>query len=132
MMEQTPGMKGFTELATWSFLQPGNGQKANIPLLKEAVNDLCQMTTQKSAGQKSPLSGEKYNNKDLSVAENLERVKFTIICEAVLLVLSGKLDGLEEDSMTLADNIRSFDDETLAQLLTKMVSNAVKASVLAH
>lgn len=30
--------------------------------------------------------------------------------------------------MTLADNIRSFDDETLAQLLTKMVSNAVKAS----
>lgn len=43
-------------------------------------------------------------------------------------MLSGKLDGLEEDSMTLADNIRSFDDETLAQLLTKMVSNAVKAS----
>ena len=37
MMEQEPGMKGFTELATWAFLQPGNGQKANISLLKDAV-----------------------------------------------------------------------------------------------
>lgn len=43
-------------------------------------------------------------------------------------MLSGKLDGLEEDSMTLADNIRSFDDETLAQFLTKIVSNTAKAS----
>ena len=44
MMEQTEAMKGFTELAMWSFLQPGNGQKADIGLLKEAVHELCQMT----------------------------------------------------------------------------------------
>ena len=95
-MEQEPGMKGFTELATWAFLQPGNGQKVNIPLLKDAVRELCQMTMQKSAGQKSPHSGKKYNPKDICVAENLEMVKFTIICEATLLVLSGALDKLEE------------------------------------
>ena len=94
MMEQTQGMKGFTELAIMSFLQPGHGQKADISLLKEAVHDLCQMTMQKTAGQKRPNGKGKYNEKDLSW-DNLERVKFTIICEAVLLVLSGELDQLE-------------------------------------
>ena len=95
-MEQTQGMKGFTELAIMSFLQPGHGQKADISLLKEAVHDLCQMTMQKTAGQKRPSGKGKYKEKDISW-DNLERVKFTIICEAVLLVLSGKLDILEED-----------------------------------
>ena len=93
-MEQSKGMKGFTTLAIWTYLQPGHGQQANIPLLKEAVHDLCQMTMQKTAGQKKPNGKGKYAEKDLSW-DNLERVKFTIICEAVLLVLSGKLDELE-------------------------------------
>ena len=96
MLEQTQGMKGCTELAIMSFLQPGHGQKADILLLKEAVHDLCQMTMQKTAGQKRPNGKGKYNEKDLSW-DNLERVKFTIICEAVLLVLSGKLDVLEDE-----------------------------------
>lgn len=96
MMKQTKGMEGFTELAMWSFLQPGHGQKADIPLLKEAVHDLCQMTMQKTAGQKKPSGKGKYKEKDISW-DNLERVKFTIICEAVLLVLSGKLDQLEAE-----------------------------------
>jgi hypothetical protein len=43
---------------------------------------------QKTAGQRKNKKG------DISW-DNLERIKFTIICEAVLLVLSGKLDGLE-------------------------------------
>ena len=42
-----------------------------------------------------PSGKGKYKEKDISW-DNLERVKFTIICEAVLLVLSGKLDKLED------------------------------------
>ena len=89
-MEQESGMKGFTELMTWAFLQPGSAAKPNITALKLAVADLCRMTTQKTAGQR------KNKKSDLSW-DNLERVKFTIIAEATLLVLSGKLDGLEEN-----------------------------------
>lgn len=74
------------DLAIWSFLQPHH-QEVDIEGLKEAVNELIQMTTQKTAGQRT-------GSKDLSF-DNLERVQFTIICEAVLLVLSGKLDNIE-------------------------------------
>ena len=87
-IEQEKGMAGLTEMALWSFLQPGPHQHPNIPALKEAVKDLCRMTMQKTAGQRKGKKG------DISW-DNLEQVKFTIICEAVLLVLSGKLDGLE-------------------------------------
>ena len=87
-IEEEKGMAGLTEMALWSFLQPGPHQHPNIPALKEAVNDLCRMTMQKTAGQRKGKKG------DISW-DNLEQVKFTIICEAVLLVLSGKLDGLE-------------------------------------
>lgn len=87
-MEQEKGMASLTEMALWSFLQPGSHQHPNISVLKEAVNDLCHMTMQKTAGQRKGKKG------DISW-DNLERVKFTIICEAVLLVLSGKLDELE-------------------------------------
>ena len=87
-MEQEKGMAGLTEMALWSFLQPGSHQHPNISVLKEAVNDLCHMTMQKTAGQRKGKKG------DISW-DNLELVKFTIICEAVLLVLSGKLDELE-------------------------------------
>ena len=47
------------------------------------------MATQKTAGQRKDKKG------DLSW-DNLERVKMGILCEAVALVLSGKLDELEE------------------------------------
>lgn len=96
-MEQEQGMKGFTELTTWAFLQPGSAAKPNITALKEAVSELCRMATQKTAGQRNHKSGRKYNERDIDVAANLERVKFTIIAEATLLYLSGKLDELEED-----------------------------------
>ena len=76
------------DFSMWAAFQDG-GQRANIPLLKELVAQWIQMTMQKSAGQRRDKPG------DLSW-NNLERVKMGILCEAVALVLSGKLDKLEE------------------------------------
>lgn len=74
------------DFSMWAAFQAG-GQTANIPLLKQLVNQWIQMATQKTAGQRG--------GKDLSW-DNLERVKMGILCEAVALVLSGKLDELED------------------------------------
>lgn len=73
----------------WSFLMT-HGQKANIKALKEYVYDLIQLTTQKDAGQRG-------NKKNISF-DDLDMIKFSIICEATALVLSGKLDALEDES----------------------------------
>lgn len=72
----------------WDFLKDGK-QEANITALKDAVYTLIQMTTQKDAGQRKDSKGMPF--------EILDMVKWQIICEAVCLVLSGKLDGLEEE-----------------------------------
>ncbi len=69
----------------WAAFRAG-GQAANILMLKELVDQWLQMAAQKTAGQRG--------GKDLSW-DNMERVKMGILCEAVSLVLSGKLDGLE-------------------------------------
>lgn len=69
----------------WNFLQMG-GIKANYPALKRACLEMRQMMTQKTAGQR------KDRPKDLSW-DNLERVKVTIICEAMALVFSGEYEG---------------------------------------
>lgn len=71
----------------WNFLKDGK-QEANITALKNAVYTLIQMTTQKDAGQRKDLKGVPF--------EILDMVKWQIICESVCLVLSGKLDGLED------------------------------------
>lgn len=71
----------------WDFLKDGK-QEANITALKNAVYTLIQMTTQKDAGQRG-------NSKNVPF-EILDMVKWQIICESVCLVLSGKLDGLED------------------------------------
>lgn len=68
----------------WAFMQMG-GLKADYPALKEACMELRQMMIQKTAGQR------KDKPKDLSW-DNLERVKVTIICEAMALVLSGEYE----------------------------------------
>jgi hypothetical protein len=68
----------------WAFMQMG-GLKADYPALKEACMELRKMMTQKTAGQR------KDKPKDLSW-DNLERVKVTIICEAMALVLSGEYE----------------------------------------
>ena len=72
----------------WDFLKDGH-QEADVKALKDAVYNLIQMATQKTAGQRSD------HPKHISF-EVLELLKWQIICEAVALVLSGKLDKLEE------------------------------------
>lgn len=75
--------------AMWFFLTDG-GQKENIPALKEYVYDLIKMTTQKDAGQRG-------NAKNIPW-EHLEMTIFSIVCEATALVLSGRLDELDDNS----------------------------------
>lgn len=74
----------------WSFLQMG-GLKSNYPALKEACMEMCQMMLQKTAGQR------KDRPKDIPF-DNLERVKATIIVEAMALVLSGDFEKLQPSS----------------------------------
>lgn len=76
------------EVGIWAMLQPEHAGQPDIPLLKESVRDLCRMTMQKTAGQRKDRRG------DISF-DNLDRLKWTILMEACLLVLSGKLDALE-------------------------------------
>lgn len=71
--------------ALWTALR---NQKPNIPLLKEAVDELCHMLTQKTAGQR------KNKPKDVPF-DSLPRIKMTVLVEATALVLSGALDELE-------------------------------------
>ena len=80
------------ELGIWSAFQPGAHHNPNIKALKQAVNDLCHLTMQKTAGQKKYAKAG-----DLSF-DDLDGIKWTILIEAVILVLSGKLDGMEDES----------------------------------
>lgn len=78
--------EGLENFALWTAFQ---NQKPNIPLLREAVDELCHMLTQKTAGQR------KSKPRDVPF-DSLPRVKMTILAEATALVLSGALDGLED------------------------------------
>ena len=70
----------------WAFLMD-RGQQENIPELKAAVYRLIRMTTQKTAGQQ----------KAAHISwETLDMEIMRIVIEATALVLSGKLDALEE------------------------------------
>ena len=64
-------------------------RKAKNPELKEACMEMRQMIMQKTAGQR------KDRPKDIPW-ENWERVKVTIVCEAMALVLSGEYEPKEE------------------------------------
>ena len=72
----------------WHFMEMG-GLKANYPAMKEACMEMRQMIMQKTAGQR------KDRPKDIPW-ENWERVKVTIVCEAMALVLSGEYEPKEE------------------------------------
>lgn len=72
----------------WYFLQTGS-QKANVPALKEYVYDLIKATTQKDAGQRGHADRIDWNHLDM--------IMMNIVCEATALVLSGKLDDLEDE-----------------------------------
>lgn len=73
----------------WKFLMDG-GQEANIPALKEYVYDLIKVTTQKDAGQRGKAGNIPFAHVDM--------IMFSIVCEATALVLSGKLDEIEDDN----------------------------------
>lgn len=74
----------------WDFLKDGSYKEANVKQLKESVYDLISMTAQKGGGSHPNQFGR------MIPFEMLDLVKWSIICEAVALVLSGKLDELEE------------------------------------
>jgi hypothetical protein len=69
------------------------GQEPNIKLLKNAVDRLSLALTQKDGGRGK--STDKAVNFD---SPELEMIQFTILCEAVALVLSGKLDELDDET----------------------------------
>lgn len=71
----------------WTFLMD-YGQEADIQSLKEYVYDLIGMTTQKTAGQRKTKKGINW--------VELEPTLMAIVIEATCLVLSGRLDELEE------------------------------------
>lgn len=73
----------------WDFLKDGK-HEPNIAALKDAVYTLIQMTVQKDAGQRGTSGNVPFAMLDI--------VKWQIICEAVCLVLSGRLEGLEDDT----------------------------------
>lgn len=72
----------------WSFVMD-KGQKENIPELKNSVYRLIKMTTQKTAGQ------YKGKNSTHISWETLDMEIMRIVIEATALVLSGRLDELE-------------------------------------
>ena len=72
----------------WKFLMD-YGQKEDISVLKEYVYDLIKMTTQKTSGQKRTVKN------DISW-EELDMTIMSIVIEATCLVLSGRLDELEQ------------------------------------
>lgn len=72
----------------WKFLMD-KGQEANVPALKSYVYDLIGMTTRKDAGQRKAKNSIPW--------EELEMTMMGIVIEATALVLSGKLDGMEDD-----------------------------------
>lgn len=73
------------------------GQKPNIKALKNAVERLALAMTQKDAGQRPEGSPDKRVN---FAGPELDMIQFIILAEAVALVLSGKLDELEDDDET--------------------------------
>lgn len=88
--------KPLEDFAMWAMLQPG-GQKGDVQGLKNFVHDWITMATQKNAGQRKGSKGIPWEPGSKAISwDNLERVKMGILCEAVALVLSGKLDKIPE------------------------------------
>ena len=84
---ETNPANGIKEMM-WHFLMD-KGQKENIPELKQSVYRLIQMTTQKTAGQRKIQSTHiDWDSLDMEIMR--------IVIEATALVLSGRLDELEE------------------------------------
>lgn len=87
-MEKNPA-NGIKDMM-WHFLMD-KGQKENIPELKASVYRIIQMTTQKTAGQ----SG--YGKSTHISWDTLDMELMRIVIEATALVISGRLDELEDE-----------------------------------
>lgn len=86
------------DFGMWAMLQD-RGQHANISALKSLVHDWITLSTQKTAGQRvDNRKGIPWEPGSKAVSwDNLERIKMGILCEAVALVLSGKLDEILDE-----------------------------------
>lgn len=73
----------------WDFLKLRHGQKANIPALRENLDDLRTLLTQKSAGQ------PKHSKANYVSFDDLDTIINCIVIETMQLYLSGDLDRLE-------------------------------------
>jgi transcriptional regulator with AAA-type ATPase domain len=71
------------------------GQKANVGALKSAVKRLCLAATQPDAGQRPNTTPE---TRVIWESPEIDMLQFIILCEAVALVLSGKLDEMENEN----------------------------------
>lgn len=76
--------RGFDTM--FAFLQLEH-QKANIPVLKKAIQDLIKMMKQESSGTVK---------RNISWEENFDMTIITIVCESIALYLSGKLERIGE------------------------------------
>ena len=92
----------------WTFLMD-YGQEGNVQALKEYVYDLLQMATQKTAGQ------EKYKAKDHINWDELDMTLMSIVIEATALVLSGKLDQIEDKEKTTPGDATTEDGKAVPQ-----------------
>lgn len=98
-MENNPA-NGIKDMM-WKFLMD-KGQKESIPELKASVYRLIQMTTQKTAGQRSKTTHIPWETLDMEIMR--------IVIEATALVLSGRLDELEEKQMAVnKDKLKELD-----------------------
>jgi hypothetical protein len=73
----------------WNFLKMGT-VKSNIPALKNLLDDLQRLMTQKTAGQ------EPYAKKKDIPFEDIGTIINSIVIETMMLYLSGDLDKLEK------------------------------------
>lgn len=90
--------KPIEDFMMWSAMMPGIHQNASVGTLKRLVNDWITMATQKTDGKRKGEKGIPWvkGSKPVSI-DNLERIKMGILCEACMLVLSGRLDALEAE-----------------------------------
>lgn len=96
-METNPA-NGIKDLM-WKFLMD-KGQKENIPELKASVYRLIKMTTQKTAGQRKATAHISWETLDIEIMR--------IVIEATALVLSGRLDELENNVEKKCSNCTKY------------------------
>ncbi len=98
--------------AMWRFLMDG-GQQENIPGLKASVYRLIRMTTQNTAGQRPDKTPTHIP------WETLDMEVMRIVIEATALVLSGRLDELEENNEEEQQDGKTDTERSIGQVADK-------------